>query len=113
MLKVLGTGGSCMLSWDVKLSVSGLRTFSYFKDICHTWPWVKTLQHFFNAIQALNPLLRNPVQEIWVSTARNVIAAVGKGGILCSVCLYGPFEGSYIEQALLHLLNKVYKQESF
>lgn len=113
ILKALGTGGNAMVPCEVKVSVSGVSFAGAFAGQENSLLSLQTLSHFHNAFLAINPLLRNPVQEIWVSLSHGFVYAVGPKGAIASVTFYEKFNVSAAEKCLLSLFNKVFKQESW
>lgn len=113
ILKVLGIGGSGMVSYEIKVSASRVWYSAQAPARIECERWVKVCKCFAKSFAELEPILRNPVTELWVSTSRNSVAAVSNGRVLCTVCLYGHFAVSYVERALVSLFNKVFQQESW
>lgn len=113
ILKAFGAGGNAMVSYEIKVSASRVLYSAQAPARIECERWVKVCKCFAKSFAELQPILRNPVTELWVSTSRNSVAAVSNGRVLCSVCLYGHFAVSYVEQALVSLFNKVLQQESW
>lgn len=102
-----------MVSYEVKVSASRVWYSAQAPARIECEPWVNTCKVYAKAFSALEPVLRKPVTEIWVSPSSGTFAAVSNGSVLRTVAGYGFPATSSAQELLASLMQKVLEYETY